>query len=91
LLVKGEFYSYFLRTNIITLPDVQFVDFAYDSDMRIIFALAKVPNQENIGKSSTIQRYEMHMFNVMNEITWRKKVEFTKASNITSMSYNPNL
>jgi hypothetical protein len=54
LLVKGEFYSYFLRTNIIILPDVQFVDFAYDSDMRIIFALAKVPNQENIGKSSTI-------------------------------------
>ena len=33
----------------------------------------------------------MHIFNVQQEITWKKKIQFNKSANVTGMSYNSEL
>lgn len=76
-----------VKTNEVTLPELRFVDFAYDLDERAIIALAEQP-AFNGGTSFVRGRYEIHLFFVQKEIIWRRLISFSKATNVTQMTYN---
>jgi hypothetical protein len=74
------------------MQGLKLIDFTYDNEERIIFALAESPEYANKKELNlTAARYEIHIFKVQNEVIWIKMIKFNRGNNITFISYNQQL
>ena len=77
-LVSGN-DTYIVFSNEIFMPDVNFINFSYDLESRILYGVAVSPKIVKTDEiDSTLINYELHLFGIQAAITWRRKLDFTR-------------